>query len=43
MAGTDGRLCTFTGGSGGAAKTVLAASAQAARELASNPETVGVA
>jgi glycine/D-amino acid oxidase-like deaminating enzyme len=42
VAGTDGRLCTFTGGSGGAAKTVLAASAQAARSLASDPETAGV-
>lgn len=38
--GTDGRLCTFTGGTGGAAKTVLAASARAARELAA--DTVGV-
>ncbi|HST50207.1 FAD-dependent oxidoreductase [Jatrophihabitans sp.] len=33
VAGTDGRLRTFTGGSGGAAKTVLAASAQAAGRL----------
>jgi len=33
VAGTEGRLCTFTGGSGGAAKTVLAASAQAAGQL----------
>lgn len=32
--GTGGRLCTFTGGSGGAAKTVLAASARAAAQLA---------
>jgi glycine/D-amino acid oxidase-like deaminating enzyme len=42
VAGTGGRLCTFTGGTGGAAKTVLAASARAARELVSDPETVGV-
>ena len=34
VAGADGRLCTFTGGSGGAAKTVLAASARAAGQLA---------
>jgi hypothetical protein len=38
----DGRLRAFTGGSGGAAKTVLAASVQAARELASHPEAVGI-
>ena len=42
VAGAHGRLHTFTGGSGGAAKTVLAASAQAARSLAANPELVGV-
>jgi len=36
--GTGGRLYTFTGGSGGAAKTVLAASAQAAAQLAAGAE-----
>ncbi|HEX8095574.1 FAD-dependent oxidoreductase [Jatrophihabitans sp.] len=35
VAGTDDRVLTFTGGSGGAAKTVLAASARAATQLAS--------
>ncbi len=33
VAGTDARLATFTGGSGGAAKTVLAASNRAATRL----------
>ena len=42
VAGTDGRLCTFTGGSGGAAKTALAASARAARQLAGDARTAGV-
>lgn len=34
VADTDGRLLTFTGGSGGAAKTALAASRRAATQLA---------
>jgi glycine/D-amino acid oxidase-like deaminating enzyme len=37
VVGTGGRLCTFTGGSGGAAKTALAASARAARQLSADP------
>ncbi len=37
--GSDDRLFTFTGGSGGAAKTVLAASAQAAIQLAQDPRS----
>lgn len=40
VAGTGGRLLTFTGGSGGAAKTALAASTQAARQLLCHPATV---
>ncbi|MFL6160850.1 MAG: NAD(P)/FAD-dependent oxidoreductase [Jatrophihabitantaceae bacterium] len=35
--GADGRLFTFTGGSGGAAKTALAASRRAAAELTGGP------
>lgn len=39
VADTDGRLLTFTGGSGGAAKTALAASTAAARQLLCHPAT----
>ncbi|HEX8768482.1 MAG TPA: hypothetical protein VF714_08940, partial [Jatrophihabitans sp.] len=39
--GTGDRLFTFTGGSGGAAKTVLAASARAASQLTTSAGPTG--
>jgi hypothetical protein len=39
VAGTDGRIFTFAGGSGGSAKTALAASRQAAAEIAARLDT----
>jgi len=41
VAGTDDRVFTFTGGSGGAAKTALAASTRAATQLASGAAPSG--
>ncbi len=43
VAGSDGRLFTFTGGTGSAAKTVLAASLRAATQLATSAENPALA